>query len=66
MFNLAADNPEILTVQHLRKIVPRLDIYELWPEVLPSVADPLTLSCVIWTLLSPSSCCNGFKISQAE
>jgi hypothetical protein len=28
-FSMATDNPEILIFQHLRKIVPRTDMYDL-------------------------------------
>lgn len=46
--NLASDNPTILTVWHLRKAVPKL-------EVLPSITsgvptNSVILSWIIWTL----------------
>jgi len=39
---------------------------ELQPEIVPSVADCVIESCVMWTLLSPSNYYNGFKRSWGE
>ena len=64
-FKLAMGNLEILIVQHLREIVPKPDIYDMWPEFLLLITDSVTLSCVIWTSLSPSRY-SGFKRSQDE
>jgi len=60
--NLAADKPAILIVWHSMKKIPR-------PEVSPLVtcgihADSVTLSLVIWTLFSSSSCYKGFTRSK--
>jgi hypothetical protein len=55
-FSLAPDNLAFLRVQHLRKVVPT-------PEVLQSINSGLCsmTSCVIWTLLKPSSDYNDFR-----
>ena len=45
----------------LRKIVPRPDMYDQWLNIAPSSTDSMTLFCVIWTLLSPSSYYKCFK-----
>ena len=60
--NPATDNAALLIAQDLRKIVTRL-------EVVPSVTsgmctEPVTLSWVIQTLLSPLRYYNGFRRSQ--
>jgi hypothetical protein len=63
-FNLAPDSPALLIAWHLMKVAQR-------PEVLLSVTssactDSKTLSWVIWTLFSPSSCNNGLKRPKDE
>ena len=57
-------NLAFLTIRHLRKVVA-------WPEVLLSLThgvhtESMIWSCVIWTLLSPSSYYIGFKRSNCN
>jgi len=60
--NLAAYKPAILIVWHSIKKIPRP---EFSPLVTSSMrADSLTLSLVIWTLFSSSSCYKGFTRSK--
>jgi len=63
-FNLGPDNPALLTAQHLRKVVPRWEVPPLATSFVHT--DSVTLSWVIWTLLSTMSYYNGFKRSKDE
>jgi len=58
--NLAADNPALLIVWHLRKIDPRPEISP--PGTAGTATDSVTLFWVIWTSLSLSSYCNAQMI----
>jgi hypothetical protein len=63
-FNLGPDNLALLTVWHLRKVVPR---WEVPPSVTSVVqTDSVTIFWVMQTLLSILSYYNGFKRSKDE
>jgi hypothetical protein len=61
-FHLASNSLTLPTVQHLRKVVPRMKVPPSGTSSL--YTDSVTLSWVILTLLSPLTYYNGLKNSK--